>query len=429
MKKVLIVANLFHASPRIPGLAKYLPEFGWQPIILTVPVGEKPDSQVRVIEARTHHYNLGFWKKRLFGFKSVQSRREQVAKRLGVASKKSFADFLVAFYARLHTLYGAVFEYPDSERGWKPFAVTAGNELLQNEHIDAVISSSSPVTSHLIAKELKIKHEIPWIADLRDLWSQNHNYSLGPIRKAIDRRLEVKTLSRADALTTTTEPWAEKLRMLHKRKQVYAVIHGFDPVIVDKKAAKLTSKFTITYTGTIYLGKQEPSKLFTALQDLISSGHIDAKDVEVRFYGYEKLWLVREIEEYGLSSIVKLHERVPRRVVFEKQKESQLLLLLNWEDRQVKGWCPLKLIDYLAARRPILATGGFGNDVIYRLLNETKAGIYCKTVEDIKKILAKLYSQYKLKRKTIYEGDIKKINKYSYREMAKKFVEVLDGIT
>lgn len=40
MKKVLIVANLFHASPRIPGLAKYLPEFGWQPIILTTPIDE-----------------------------------------------------------------------------------------------------------------------------------------------------------------------------------------------------------------------------------------------------------------------------------------------------------------------------------------------------------------------------------------------------
>ena len=427
MKKVLIITNL-HASPRIPGLAKYLLEFGWRPIILTIPVDEKPDLQARVIEVPTRHYNLGFWKKKLFASKSVQSRRERVAKRLGVTSKKSFADFLVAFYSRLHTLYSAVFDYPDSERGWKTFAAAAGNELLQNEHIDAVISSSSPVTSHLIAKELKIKHGIPWIADLRDLWSQNHNYSFGAIRKVIDRRLEVRTLSRADALTTTTKPWAEKLRMLHKRKRVYAVIHGFDPVVVDRKRAKLTSKFTITYTGTIYLGKQEPSKLFATLRDLISSGHIDAKDVEVRFYGYEKQWLVREIEEYGLPDIVKLYKKVPRRVVFEKQKESQLLLLLNWEDRQVKGWCPLKLIDYLAARRPILATGGFGNDVIYRLLNETKAGIYCETLEDTKKTLMKLYSQYKLRGRTTYTGDIEKINKYSYREMAKKFAKILDEI-
>ena len=45
MSKVLIIADLFHASPRIPGLVKYLPEFGWQPIILTTPIGEDPESR------------------------------------------------------------------------------------------------------------------------------------------------------------------------------------------------------------------------------------------------------------------------------------------------------------------------------------------------------------------------------------------------
>jgi hypothetical protein len=45
MKKVLIIAHLFRASPRIPGLAKYLPEFGWEPIVLTPAIGEDPDSR------------------------------------------------------------------------------------------------------------------------------------------------------------------------------------------------------------------------------------------------------------------------------------------------------------------------------------------------------------------------------------------------
>ena len=41
MKKVLIIANLFHASPRIPSIAKYLPEFCWTPIILTNPLNQE----------------------------------------------------------------------------------------------------------------------------------------------------------------------------------------------------------------------------------------------------------------------------------------------------------------------------------------------------------------------------------------------------
>ncbi|PIQ92590.1 MAG: hypothetical protein COY73_01870 [Candidatus Nealsonbacteria bacterium CG_4_10_14_0_8_um_filter_37_14] len=46
VKKVLIIANLFHASPRIPILAKYLSDFGWEPTILTVPTTEDPRSQL-----------------------------------------------------------------------------------------------------------------------------------------------------------------------------------------------------------------------------------------------------------------------------------------------------------------------------------------------------------------------------------------------
>jgi hypothetical protein len=113
----------------------------------------------------------------------------------------------------------------------------------------------------------------------------------------------------------------------------------------------------------------------------------------------------------------------------ETVNKSQILLLLNWEDQQVRGWLSIKIYAYLAAQRSILATGGSGNDVIRELLEETKAGMYCKTVEEPKSTLNELYSEYKLKGKISYHGDIEKINKYRHREMARKFAEVLDQVT
>ena len=194
MKKVLIIADLLRASPRIPGLAKYLPEFDWEPIILTTPIGNNPDSRVgppidfknnnRVVE--TYGYNAG--------------------ENIGVQVRRGFNLIPIRSYnyARPvlrfpYRLYQEILYYPDEQKGWKPFAVNASIELLQNETIDALISSSSPVTSHLIARELKVKYKIPWLADLRDLWSQNHNYPYGYLRKFFDRRLELTTLSKADA--------------------------------------------------------------------------------------------------------------------------------------------------------------------------------------------------------------------------------------
>lgn len=427
MKKVLIVAHLLRASPRIPGLAKYLPEFGWQPIILTAPVGKKPDSRfgppndfakrVRVIE--TPYSGVFDFGKKLFKLNSSKPIGDQVKEKLGIASKRSSA---------LLRLGGAIVCYPDEDKGWKNFAVRAGREFLQNEDVDIIISSSPPVTSHLIVEKLKTQHKIPWVADLRDLWSQNHYYPYGPVRRLIDRRLELKTLSTANALVAVSQPCAEELKTLHEGKLIYSITNGFDPKQLNDPPAKLAPKFTITYAGTIYTGKQDPSKLFAALQDLISNGAMDPKDVEVRFYGYKEEWLAREIKKYELSSIVKQHGVVPRRIAFEKQRESQILLFLNWEDPKVKGAYTLKIFEYLAAQRPILATGGAGDDVVKELLNETKAGMCGATVEDIKNILSDLYLEYKLKGEISYNGGRAKINKYSYREMAKKFAKVLDDI-
>ena len=187
---------------------------------------------------------------------------------------------------------------------------------MQNEDIDAMISSSSPVTSHIIANELKNKHKIPWIADLRDLWTQNHSYLYGTIRKFFEEKLELKTLQSADTLATVSPVWAEELRTLHGGKKTHTITNGFDP---DKKSTgeiDLTSKFTITYTGQIYTGRQDSSKLLAALHELIPDGTMNPDGVEVRFYGPDNELLAKEIEEQELSNIVKQYGMVPRAISF-----------------------------------------------------------------------------------------------------------------
>ncbi|MGA8849134.1 MAG: hypothetical protein WB564_04825 [Dehalococcoidia bacterium] len=422
MRNVLLIGYLHpftfqSGSVRVLPLAKHLSQFGWQPFVLSPPLREKPDLQFTIIET-PYRDALAFWKRLLrYNPNEGQDVREQVKRRLGVKSNRSLIDF--AF-----TLGSEIFAYPDAEKGWKPFAIDAGKQLLQKENIEAVISIW-PVTSHLIASELKAKYKIPWIADFPDLWSQNHNYQYGPLRKFLDRRLELRTLSTADALVTVSQPRAEKLKELHKGKTVYAITHGFDPAEVNEPPANLTAKFTITYTGTIYPGKQDATKLFAALQNLISDGVIDPEEIEIRFYGPKTEWLDKEIEQYALSRIVKQYGIIPRQVALEKQRESQILLLLKWEDSQERGIHPGKIFEYLAARRPILATGG-SNDVVTELVNETKTGIDAPTIPDIKDALEKLYHEYRLKGKILYDGRKSEIDKYSHYEMTRKFSEALN---
>jgi len=420
MKKVLIVTHLRDASPRIPGLAKYLPECGWQPVIMTPPCHKEIwSTELRIIET-PYKDILGFWKTLLRARSDEDDLREQVKERFGLTSKDSLID-------SVFSIGGAIVNYPDSRKGWKPFAISEGDRLLRAEGIDAMISSSSPVTSHIVARELKNRHKLPWLADLRDLWSQNHNYHYGPLRKLMDRRLEIGTLSTADALVTVSRPWAERLGTLHGGKRVHIITHGFDTEEVNEPPARLTARFSITHTGTVYI-RHDPSKLFAALRDLISEGALNPDDVEVRFYGGKTEWLDQEIEQYGLASIVKQYGLLPRNTAIAKQRESQVLLRLKWEGNHESGAYSGKIFEYLAARRPILATGG-AEDVVTELLSETAAGISAMTIADIKNALKELYQEYEFRGSVTYKGKEAKIDKYTNREMARKLADVLDGLT
>ena len=423
MKRVLVITYHFPPRPAVAslrplGLARYLPEFGWEAVILTAALPGKPDPHFKVIETQ-YHDSLGFGK-RLLKLDSQSPLIAQVKNKLKIRSEKPPLDFILA-------AIGGIIAYPDPQKGWQRFAVEAGKDILRQQDIKAMISSSPPVTSHIIAKRLKDEFKIPWVADFRDLWTQNYYYLYSPLRKVIERRLELNTISMADAMVTVSQPAADDLRSLHKRKPVYSIPNGFDPAEVNTTPGNLTGKFTITYTGNLYPGKQSPEPLFAALRDLITEGSMDASDIEVRFYGPEAGWIDKQSERYGLTGIVRQFGVVPREIALNKQRESQLLLLLKWSDTQQRGFYTAKIFEYLAARRPVLAVGGFP-DVIDRLLDETKAGVSGQTGEDIKTVLLRLYQEYKSSGAVSYSGDEAETSKYSHREMAKKFAAILDSL-
>lgn len=428
MKKALIITDLFHASPRIPGLCKYLREFGWEPVLLAAPLGEDPESgfgppndfkkKFRVIEVA--YTSPVAFAKRLLGFKEGGSRA-QLEARFGKGGpfRRCMKRILI---------WGAGFvAYPDEHRSWRVPAIEAGAALLGRERFDAILSSSSPVTSHRVAKALKARSRLPWAADLRDLWTQNHNYSYPLLRKIFEIRLEKRTLGDADALITVSEALVHKLKTRYAIP-AYAIPNGFDPEFVNESAAPLTKNFTITYTGNIYEGKQDPAKLFAALRDLFAAGLLDRARVEVRFYGVPRSWLEEEIGRYGLGDVAKQNGLISRSESFAHQRESQVLLGYGWEDPNEIGGFSLKWFEYFAARRPILITGGTPKEQFRAMLDTTEAGRHAVAVADIKTILVDYYRDYLKTGAVGYHGIPAEMDKYSYREMARKFAAALDTI-
>lgn len=422
MKKVLIISFAFLeqeaiGSIRIRGLAKFLPEFGWDPVILTTKVPGKSESNFNIIE--TLYQDKQKKLKGRLGLKTNEAVKDQMGQSTN-KNKKLLID-------HISYIWQEIFCYPDVEKSWYRAAVDSGKTILENNSFDAIISSSPPKTSHLIAKNLKKKYGTPWIADMRDLWTQGDYDLHTPIRRLLERKLEIKTLAIADTLIATTPYSAERLRQLHK-KRIYSIPNGFSSEEIDKDDVKLTNKFTITYTGALYQGKRDPKKLFQAINELISNGVVNSSDVEIRFYGLKESWLDEEIRFFNLENIAKCYGFVDRMTALKKQRESQLLLLLLLDHPEDKNICPGKIFDYFGSKRPILAIGG-SNGFVKELLEETNAGVYAISIDEIKKILINSYQEWKKQGKISYSGKMSNINKYSHREMTKKFSEVLKYIT
>lgn len=425
MKKVLIISYYFPPASnigglRIHGLAKYLPYFGWEPIILTKNSPGNFVSKYYIIKTHFFEYDSITTFKQKIGINSEQTIKEKLQK-ADLKNKKTLLDMLINFAAEVIT-------YPDNQKSWYSQAFELGDKILNEEHIDAVISSSSPTVSHIIAHDLKEKHNIPWIADFRDLWTQNHYYSYSNVRKFFEKRLELKTLAASSALTTVSKDLAFDLEILHKGMPVYSIPNGFDLDELANLTVNLTYKFVITYTGSLYQGKRDPSKLFQALQELIEEHIIDREFIEVRFYGPEEDWMKNEIQKYNLQGIVYECGLVSRDVALLKQRESQLLLLLLWDHPSEVGVYTGKLFEYIASKRPILAIGG-PKGVVSELLEETKTGFFVSSLDEIKNTIRKYYNEYMSNGQLSYQGDILKIEKYSQKEMARKFAETLDKIS
>ena len=421
LKRVLIITYYFPPRPnvaslRLKGLAKYLPEFGWEPVILTATLPNPPDKQFRVIQTHYPGDVSNVLKKKLY-LHGDRGFQEQIGVPLAIREGKDpFTNKIMMFIKGIIT-------YPDEQKKWYPFGVKAGHELLQKEKFNAIISSSSPVTTHLIARELKMKYNIPWIADLRDLWTQHSYYSYGVIRKWFERKLEFKTLTRTDFLVTVSNPLAKKLYEIHHNKTIFVISNGFDP---DEMISKpLIKKFTITYTGQLSHGKRDPEYLLSALHELILENIINPNDIKVRFFGICQYWLEQMIKKHCLNNIVKQYGVVSREFALKAQRESQILLLLRWNNERTQGVYTGKLFEYLAAKRPILAIGG-PKDMLSELLQNTGAGIYINDFAILKKTLCKWYKEYKTIGKVSYYGKDEQIKRYSQYVMAKKFANVLN---
>ncbi len=279
---------------------------------------------------------------------------------------------------RVWSVYRNVLCFPDTEAGWFPYGYRAGSRLIRSWRPDVIYASGMPFTSLVVGHALARRHRVPWVGELRDLWTDNPYATYPPIRRQAEARLERRVLGSAAGLVTISEPLADVLRTKYDAP-VKVVLNGFDAEDFPPAAAAPAGQLLrIVYTGMIYEGRRDPSALFEALGRL---GPL-AEHVRVEFYG-PYLHVVEELaSKFGVRRLVTVNASVPYSDALRLQSEADVLLLLLWNDPREQGTYTGKLFEYLGARRPILGLGK-PDGVAGELITSRDVGVVVNTPEAV----------------------------------------------
>ena len=428
MKKLLICAFYFPpfvgpseiiGSLRPAKFAKYLPDFGWQPYVLTARL---PVERVMVEDPQIANvYRTNFLDfVRAFN-RFIPSRYSDRIADIPIYSYQSSTDERVIHL--LKRLVKDLFFWPDSRITWVIFgdAVDRGLEIIRREKIDVIFSTSPPATSHVLAGILSSKTGIPWVADFRDLWSQDEMFKRFWPFQRIEERMERRCMKRVASLISVSEPRSNALHEFHK-KAVHTIPNGFDDDDYDFDIP-VDHKFTVVYTGKVHEGYGDPAMLFDSVSELIMSGTIEKEDVEIVFWGNNaRKYLIKKAVAAGLESTVRINPAVAHSEIVKIQKSAQILVLIyGHQDIAYPG----KLSEYLGARRPILAIGKRGS-VIDELLRYTGAGVLCSNADEIKDVIQRWYSEWRELGVVRSKSLDKRIEEYSRRELTRRLSTVLD---
>lgn len=302
-------------------------------------------------------------------------------------------------------------------------------EYLMQEKYDYIISSHLPTASSIIAFLIKrSSKDSIWIADLRDLWSDNPN--IGKLIKIYERLLEKLVLSKADILVTVSEPLCNVLRKRYPSKTILQIENGFDEKEFPGWKKNLLSsnfsinkeKFNFSYTGLLSKDR-DPKIFFQAVNRLFSTKENKSK-LEVNFYGNNSSLAKESVKNVNadLAKSVYCHDVVDRLSSLRIQREADFLLLFESSKVENIGNLTGKIFEYMASGTPIIAIGVCKNHVVSKVLEKTGTGIGVNTLEELEEILSDILFSNKFK---YYDPKISEIEYYTRSNQINRLLKSL----
>ena len=424
MKKILIITYYWPPSggagvQRWLKFSKYLPEFGYQPVVLTVDeklasyaqfdysLAQEIGPEIQVHKTKTFEpYDLY---RKLSGKKEIPYG--------GFSNQKK-----VTVFEKLSRLIRGNLFLPDPRRGWNRYALKKALELIKTEGIEVVITSGPPHSTHLIGKSIKERTGIRWIADFRDPWTDIYYYKeLYHSRLAtwFDKIMEKKVLANADKIITVSEEVGKLLlkKIPGSAEKIVVIPNGYDETDFQNTAIRPNDFFTITYTGTIAMNY----RIDRFIEAIALLPEPVKKELRIRFVGNVPDEILHLFELNNLSYMVEVLGYIPHQRAVAEMVSASMLLMAIPDSPDNKGIVTGKFFEYLAARRPILAIGPKGGDVD-KMVRDCKAGqlFSYEERELMRQYILDIFGQVK---NGAFQSQTTGAEKFTRRNLTKELIE------
>lgn len=430
MKKALIITYYWPPAGG-PGVqrwlkfAKYLPQFGWEPIIYTPENPNYPlidNSLLQEIPEKITTIKSKIWEPYQLAEKLSKGNKKYKAGQFDIGKNQSLMSKLSIF------IRGNFF-IPDARKFWVKPSTKHLEQYLKDNTIDCIITTGPPHSLHLIGLALKKKNpNIKWIADFRDPWTEISYYKHLKLSSYADKKhhaLEKEVLTKADLTLATSYTDAKNFENIGAN--AICITNGFD-FSIDKENQKKTEKFTISYIGVLEQ-LRNPSNLWQALIELSKENPNFKDELVIKYVGRVDDRIVKDLQQSIIASNITFLGYLQHEHSYKEMKNSDLLIITNFDNVNSRGIIPGKLFEYLATQNSIISIGPKEADV-EQILNKTKAGKHFEYHEvlNIKSYIKKLYQDWKDETYSIKKSNLDAINQYSRRSLTEKLSKELDKL-
>ncbi|MCD9616759.1 glycosyltransferase family protein [Chryseobacterium gleum] len=433
-KKILIITYYWPPAGG-PGVqrwlkfAKYLPEFGWKPIIYTPENPSYPlldETLMKDVPENIEIVRTKIWEPYQLAEKLNKSNKKFKAGQFDVGKNQSWKS-------KLSIWVRGNFFIPDARVFWVNPSVKFLEKYLKENNIGTVVTSGPPHSLHLIGLGLKNKMpELKWIADFRDPWTEISYYKHLKLTKSSDkkhRQLESAVFRNADITLATSYTDAENFRKAGAN--AVCITNGFDESDSGKKAegqnsekanSKIIQTFTLSYIGVLEQ-LRNPESLWKALDELIKENAEFAADFKLKFVGRIDDKILQSIENSSLKNHILNLGYLSHGKAVEEMQHSDMLLITNFPNESSRGIIPGKIFEYLASGKQILSFGPDKADVA-KILEETQAGKHFgyQETEMVKKFILEKFNLWK-------NGDLlentQHIDQFSRKNLTRQLTEIL----